>query len=95
VLETFDRFEQAAPEEPPFYYLSLFGTRPDRRGEGIGMRLLAENLAVIDEAKAPAYLESTNPANNARYEGAGFARHGEFSSPGGERVVTTMWRQAR
>ena len=95
VIETFGRFAAAVPESPPFYYLSLFGTRPDRRGQGLGMRLLAENLELIDEEGAPAYLESTNPANDARYEGAGFAPHGEFSSPGGEHLVRTMWREAR
>jgi GNAT superfamily N-acetyltransferase len=95
VLETFERFAEHVPEGPPFYYLSLLGTRPDRRGQGVGMRLLAENLAVIDEEHAPAYLESSNPANNARYEGAGFAPHGEFKSPDGEHLVTTMWREGR
>ena len=32
------------------------------------MALLADNLALIDAERMPAYLESTNPANNARYE---------------------------
>jgi hypothetical protein len=43
----------------------------------------------------PAYLESSNPANNGRYASVGFEPHGEFSYPGGGPVVTTMWRPAR
>ena len=59
------------------------------------MELLAANLARINTEGMPAYLESSNPANNARYEGLGFKRHGEFSTPDGEHRVTTMWREAR
>jgi ribosomal protein S18 acetylase RimI-like enzyme len=94
VLETFHRFEAAAPKDPPFYYLSFLGTHPDHRGRGIGMSLLAENLERIDAAGRPAYLESSNPANNHRYETLGFKPYAEFSTPGNEHTVTTMWREA-
>jgi GNAT superfamily N-acetyltransferase len=93
VLETIERFEAAIPNGPPFYYLSFLGTRPDRRGRGLGMALLAENIARIDAEGMPAYLESTNPANNSRYKGLGFKRSSEFSTPDGEHTVTTMWRE--
>jgi predicted GNAT family acetyltransferase len=60
------------------------------------MRLLAESLARIDEDHAACYLESSNPANNHRYERLGFAAVGAFHPPGRESVpVTTMWRDAR
>jgi len=94
VLETFHRFEAAAPKEPPFYYLSFLGTHPDHRGRGLGMGLLAGNLDRIDAEGKPAYLESSNPANNPRYEALGFQRYAEFSTPGDEHTVTTMWREA-
>jgi YD repeat-containing protein len=59
------------------------------------MALVAENLAAMDAAGVPAYLESTNPAaNRRRYERAGFERLGEFTTPGGP-VVETMWREPR
>ena len=90
-----EAFESARPAEPEHYYLSLLGTRPDRRDRGIGMALLAENLARIDAEGAPAYLESTNDANLDRYRSVGFADHGTFVLPGGGPVVTTMWRDAR
>ena len=59
------------------------------------MALLAENLARIDEEAMPAYLESSNPDNDKRYERLGFRRVGEFSTPDGSCTVATMWREAR
>lgn len=93
--ELLGRFEAAHPREEPHYYLSLLATDPVHRGKGIGMRLLAGNLEQIDAEHLPAYLESTNPANNRRYASVGFEPHGEFQYPGGGPVVTTMWRPAR
>ena len=93
--ELLSRFEAAHPRAEPHYYLSLLATHPDHRGKGIGMRLLAHGLKQIDAEHLPAYLESTNPANNRRYASAGFEPHGEFCYPGGGPVVTTMWRPAR
>ena len=95
VTELLDRFEHAHPHEPPHYYLSLLGTHPAERGRGLGMTLLADNLARIDAEGAPAYLESSNPANDSRYERVGFRPVGEFSTPDGAHTVTTMWRDAR
>ena len=95
VLELLARFDRAHPHEEPHYYLSLLGTHPDHRGQGLGMRLLAENLARIDEEHMPCYLESSNPGNNHRYERLGFAAVGEFYPPGESVPLTTMWRDAR
>ncbi|WP_434593960.1 hypothetical protein [Streptomyces sp. A5-4] len=58
------------------------------------MGLLAESLVRIDAHGAPAYLESSNPANIARYESAGFTARDEITTATGH-VVTTMWRPAR
>jgi GNAT superfamily N-acetyltransferase len=92
VFDVFDRFEAAHPHAPDHYYLSLLGTHTAHRGAGIGMRLLADNLARLDAIGMPAYLESTNPANLRRYEGVGFAVCGAFDLPHGGPTVTTMWR---
>jgi len=94
-VELLGRFEAAHPRAEPHYFLTLFGTHPDHRGQGTGMRLLAHDLELIDAEHMPAYLESSNPANNRRYASVGFEPHGEFSYPGGGPVVTTMWRPAR
>jgi len=95
VLETLERFHDALPEGPAFYYVSLLGTRPDSRGRGIGMALLDEVCAEADREGRPVYLESTNPDNNRRYRRHGFEPRTEFWTPNEERVVTTMWRDPR
>lgn len=95
VLELFERMERAHPAGPPHYYLSLLGTHPDHRGKGLGMALLADNLAKIDSEEMPAYLESSNPQNDPRYERLGFVRVGDFERPGGQLTCSTMWREPR
>lgn len=95
VLEVFERLSATHPEEPPHYYLSLLGTHPDHRGKGLGMSLLADNLARIDSEGMPAYLESSNPENDPRYERLGFVRVGEFERPDGRLTCSTMWREPR
>lgn len=95
VLALFERLEHAHPPGPPHYYLSLLGTHPDQRGKGLGMALLAENLAEIDSERMPAYLESSNPENDPRYERLGFVRVGEFVRPDGRLTCSTMWREPR
>lgn len=90
--ELFSRFDAAHPRERPHHYLSLLGTRPDRRGSGIGLALLAENLERVDADGVGAYLEASNPANVRLYERFGFAEVGAFETPDGARRVPTMWR---
>jgi GNAT superfamily N-acetyltransferase len=92
VMELLERFDASHPRDSPHYYLSLLGTHPEHRGRGLGMSLLAENLRLIDRQGMPAYLESSNPANDPRYESLGFERVGEFSTPDASHTVSTMWR---
>ena len=89
------QFEANHRLEVPHAYLSLLATHPDWRGRGLGMSLLADDLRRLDELHLPAWLESTNPANDNRYRAVGFERAGEFRTVDGERVITTMWRPAR
>jgi ribosomal protein S18 acetylase RimI-like enzyme len=93
VQEVFGCFEAAHPHDRDHYYLSLLGTHTDHRGSGIGMELLAANLAAIDATRMPAYLESTNPGNLRRYESVGFEVYGTFDLPDDGPTVTTMWRE--
>ena len=95
VRELLDRFDAAHPRAEPHFYLSLLGTHPSHTGRGLGMALLAESLQRIDLEHMPAYLESSNPANNHRYGRHGFEQVGEFYPPGSGTPVTTMWRGAR
>jgi GNAT superfamily N-acetyltransferase len=92
IVQLLERFDAAHPEGPPHYYLSLLGVHPEQRGKGIGMGLVAENLATMDAEGAPAYLESSNSANDRRYEHLGFAKVGSFSTPDDAVHVATMWR---
>lgn len=92
VLETFERFDAAHPQDRPHHYLSLLATNPDHSGRGLGMGLLATCLERIDAEGAPAFLESSNPVNTPRYEHLGFAVCGEFALSEGGPSVTQMWR---
>lgn len=95
VLDLVERFDATHPAGPPHYYLSLLGTHPSHRGKGLGMALLAHNLTTIDAEGMPAYLESTNGANDKGYEAQGFRRVGSFSRPDEQLTISTMWRNAR
>ncbi|HYM84391.1 MAG TPA: GNAT family N-acetyltransferase [Candidatus Dormibacteraeota bacterium] len=90
----FARFDEHHPRERPHAYLSLLATNPAFAGRGLGQALLADDLARLDGEGLPAYLESTNPANDHRYERAGFRRVGEFSTVRNGAPVTTMWRES-
>ena len=92
LVELFDRFEAAHPHDEPHFYLSLFATRPESRGRGIGMALLRDDLEHIDRAGVATYLESSNPANDARYAAVGYRAVGRFEHPTTRAAVTTMWR---
>lgn len=95
VSELLRRFGEAHPRHESHYYLSLLGVADTHRGRGLGTALLRENLARIDAAGMPAYLESSNPLNNPKYEALGFVPVASFRAPGDGPVVTGMWRSAR
>lgn len=84
--------EEAHPQDEPHYYLCLIGSDTRYRGQGIGMALLRDNLAIVDAEGLPTYLESTNPRNTLRYESLGFVKLGALRFPGNGPVVERMWR---
>jgi GNAT superfamily N-acetyltransferase len=92
VMELQARFEKARPRTAN-YYLSLLGVHNDHRGKGLGMGMLAENLERIDALGVPTYLESSNAANNPKYERMGYERIGEFTTPDDAAVITQYWRE--
>ena len=89
----YERFEASRDPLGPHYYLSLLATHPDHRGRGVGQALLAADLCEWDRAGVPAYLESTNPANDHRYVRAGFRPIGGFEAVKDGAPVTAMWRE--
>jgi GNAT superfamily N-acetyltransferase len=95
MFELWERFAANHPRDEPHAYLSLLATHPHHQGRGLGQRLLAEDLARWDGAGAPAYLESTNPGNDHRYERAGFRRVGGFRAVLDTAPISTMWRPSR
>jgi GNAT superfamily N-acetyltransferase len=94
VLELIERFERIQPADPPHYYLSLLGVHDEHRGKGLGMGLLRENIARFDAEGVPTYLESSNSANDHRYEGLGYERIGEFNTPDDAVTIAAYWRNA-
>jgi GNAT superfamily N-acetyltransferase len=94
VLELLARFDAHHPDER-FHYLSLLATHPDHRGRGLGIDLLSSRLAELDALGEPSLLESSNPANNARYAGLGYRQIDEFHAPSGGPPVAVMWRDPR
>jgi GNAT superfamily N-acetyltransferase len=95
MFELWERFAANHPRDEPHAYLSLLATHPDHRGQGIGQRLLVEDLVRWDAARLPAYLESTNPGNDHRYERAGFRRIGGFQAVLDGSPISTMWRPSQ
>jgi len=87
------QFADARPSEP-HAYLTLLGVAPEARGGGHGMALLQSTLDRYDRAGIPTYLESSNPANDARYERIGYRPHVVVELRSGARVQT-YWRDPR
>ncbi|SCX02503.1 MULTISPECIES: GNAT family N-acetyltransferase [Mycobacteriaceae] len=81
------------PEEP-HWYLAVIGSDPSVRGSGQGQALMRSRLDRCDAEHAPAYLESSNPANIGYYQRFGFEVTGEIALPDGP-SLWPMWRQPR
>ncbi len=94
-MDLLERFDAARPVDRPHYYLSLLGVDDSHRGKGLGMAMLTDNLRRFDELGVPTYLESSNSANNPKYERLGYVRLGEFTTPDDAVVITRYWREAR
>ncbi len=68
--------EAALPDS--YWYLGILATRPQHRGRRLGRIAMAAGVAVAADSGFPAFLETTNPANVAVYESAGWKVHTEF-----------------
>jgi GNAT superfamily N-acetyltransferase len=55
------------------HVLEYLAVRRDRRGQGIGSRLLGHRHAWLDAMGIPAYLEANDPRNRALYHRHGYA----------------------
>lgn len=74
--------------EGDYAYLSLLGVASAARGHGYGMRLVQASLDDYDRRGIDTYLESSNAANDARYERLGYQPQTRLEFPGGVPVQT-------
>ena len=95
IMGLFDRFDEARPTDTPHVYISLLGVRNRARGQGLGMALLDDVLKRADAAGLGVYLESSNNANDRRYERLGFELRESIPVAEGRPNVSTMWRDSR
>ena len=86
-LRTSAIMERAHPKDE-HVYLWILAVDPASQRGGVGRALLAH---VFDEAEAPVYLETANPANVPYYASAGFEEVGRADLPRG----ATMWFMRR
>jgi GNAT superfamily N-acetyltransferase len=92
-MRVLDETMSAAHPRESHWYLGLIGTVPVARSRGLGSRLLAHTLAIVDDAALPAYLEATSERNAALYARFGFVRTGEIEIPDGGPTLIAMWRE--
>ena len=81
--------------QEPHWYLEALGAVPEARGTGVGRRVVQPVLDVCDDARLPAYLESSNPRNLSFYERLGFVRGEPLPVPPGCPPLMPMTRRPR
>jgi len=93
-MRVMELMEKHHPEEP-HWYLMLIGSDPSVRGAGFGHALMQSRLDRCDAEGSPAYLENSNPKNEAYYLRFGFEIMGEINLPDGGPPMWPMWRNPR
>lgn len=88
------KMEKAHPIAP-HRHLAFIGVHRDHQGTGLGGALLAAMTHECDDLGVAAYLESSNPQNDALYARFGFVATGEIEVPQGAPRLLAMWRDAR
>ncbi|MEJ6722502.1 GNAT family N-acetyltransferase [uncultured Ilumatobacter sp.] len=93
-LRTLSMMEKVHPAEP-HRHLAFIGVHPSCQGQGLGGALLADMTQDCDTRGLGAYLENSNPKNEALYARYGFESRGPVALPSGAPVATAMWRRPR
>ena len=75
------------------WYLPWFGVDAERQSQGLGSKLMANCLGVVDAARLPAYLETPNPRTLPFYRRHGFEVTGVVKA-GACPPITLMLRPA-
>jgi GNAT superfamily N-acetyltransferase len=89
----FDAMRRKHPRQP-HWYLSLLGTDPSAREQGLGSAMLEPVLERCDAERVGAYLESSKPRNLDFYARFGFETIDELQMPFGPKLWP-MWRAPR
>jgi GNAT superfamily N-acetyltransferase len=90
-MRAMTRIEVAHPVEA-HYYLSVLGTAPDRRREGLGSALIRPVLQRCDAERIPAYLETATEENVGFYARHGFGVLRRLDLPSGAPSLWLLWR---
>lgn len=77
------------------FYLFAVGVRRLSQGKGLGGDIIRAGLERVDAARAPAYLESSNPRNEPLYQRFGFRRQSRLALPESAPGLLAMWREAQ
>lgn len=91
VLHGLSLLDEKHPKMPR-WYLSVLGVLPEYQGRGLGSMLMGPVLERADDARQPAYLESSKERNVPLYERHGFRVTEVIELPGGP-PVWLMWRE--
>ena len=87
--------DAAHPSHEEHQYMPFIAVAPPHQGTGIGTRLLADRLALLDSTGTASYLEASCPRNQNLYERLGFRKIGApIDLPGGSQQLIPMWRPA-
>jgi GNAT superfamily N-acetyltransferase len=76
---------QIAAGTPPYWYLGVLATAPQRQRHGLGRAVVAPMLAAADRAGQASYLETASETNVAFYATLGFATVLDTTMPDGPR----------
>lgn len=91
-LRTQLQVESLHPKDPKHWYLGYLGAQRANQGQGLGSELLRTQLAEVDAAGLPAYLESSNERNVPLYARHGFKVTSETKALGKGPMIYLMWR---
>jgi ribosomal protein S18 acetylase RimI-like enzyme len=77
----------------PHWYLLVLGVAPEKQGQGVGSRLIAPQLARVEAAGLPVYLETMTELDVAFYRKNGFEVGEEIELAGGGLRVWGMKKE--
>lgn len=93
ILSVLEQMDESHPKAE-HWHLAFIGVDAAHQGNGVGAALMRHRLAVIDDHKVHAYLESSNPRNLPFYQRHGFEIIREIQV-GGSPPVIPMLRTPR